>query len=700
MSLLPGRWDEQVVDRIVAEARGIPLARVELPKESTPTEYAGGFGLPRAAPVNDRVRAAHVGRIAGLPPETRRLLLTAAAEPTGDPVLLWRAAERLGLSAAAASSAVALGLIVISDRVAFSHPTVRSTVYWDATHDERCAVHRALSDATDPLTDPDRRAWHAARGAQGPDEGIAEDLERSAARARVRGGLAAAAAFMSRSAELTPDPVRRRERALHAARAARAAGSPDDALRLLSMVEAGPVDERRQGELDLLRAQIAFATKRGRDTASLFLRAARQLEPHDVELARDTYLEAISAAMFAGPQDAGGQAEMSRAALDAPPAPHPPRPVDLLLDGTATRIALGHAAGVDILRTALAAFRDPGLPEPDGLRWLWMAGATAVGLWDQEGWDELSGTYLKLTGRTGQTAALPLALTMRTVMHTCVGELDLASALVEKAQLVSEAVGTPPPLYGALLLAAWQGHEAEVARLSRTAEAEALRRGEGNGPVMGNLARAVVADSTGRYQDALATAREAGRGSRPLEVGGATWALSEFIEAAARAGAPDEAADALRRLTEVTGPSGTNWALGVEARALALVGGTDEAEDRYREAIDRLSRTRLRGDLARTHLLYNEWFRRERRRQTARTQLRTAYDLFTTMGMTAFAARSARELQAAGMTVTMPRPSPRANSWHRRARSSDWSATASPTPRSGPGCSSAPALSNGTFRRS
>ncbi|KOV74060.1 hypothetical protein ADL02_38250 [Streptomyces sp. NRRL WC-3723] len=653
-SLLPGRWDDRVIERIVAEARGIPLALVELSKESPPTEYAGGFGIPRARPLTDRIQAAFASRIKGLPATTRQLLLLAAADPTGQAVLLWRAAEKLGVDMAAASPAVAIGLISIGDQVTFAHPTVRSTAYWEATHDERLAVHRALANVTDPLADPARRAWHAAQGAPGPNEQVAAALERSAERAKERGALASAAAFMSRAVELTPDPGLRRKRALIGARAAHAAGSPDSALRLLSVVEAGADDERMQGELKLLRAQIAFATERGNDAPILLLQAARQIETHNVSLARETYLEAISAAMFAGPLAyGGGQLEAARAALTAPPAVYPPRPVDLLLDGTAARIARGHAAGVTTLQEALAAFRDPGLPDVDGLRWLWMAGSTAVGLWDQESWDDLSGKYLQLVRRNGQTAALPLALTMRIVMYVHTGELALASSLVDEVNLVSEAVGTPPPLYGALQLSAWQGNAAEVARLSRAAEAEALRRGEGNGLVLSSLAKAIVANGTGRYHDALTAAREASKERQPLEVGGATWALVEGIEAAARVGDFAEATDAHQRLVDVTAPSGTEWALGVEARARALLGEGDhtEAETHYREAIERLARTRVRSDLARTHLLYGEWLRRKRRRQAARQQLRTAHELFTSMGMNAFAERSARELRATGEVV-------------------------------------------------
>ncbi|UXY20380.1 AAA family ATPase [Streptomyces cynarae] len=651
-SVLPGRWDEQVLERIVAEARGNPLALLELPKESTPTELAGGFGVPRARPVTDRLRATYTRRISELPPDTRKFLLAAAADPTGEPALLWRATERLGISVAAATPAVASGLIEIAERVRFFHPMIRSTVYWAASCEERRGTHRVLAAVTDPATDPDRRVWHAAHGAEGPDERIAVELERSAGRARTRGGLAAASAFMARAVELTPNAARRQERALAAARATHEAGAPDAALKLLSIVEAGPSDERRRTEVDLLRAQIAFTTDRGSEAPLLLLKAARRLEKHDVLLARDTYLEAINAAMFAGPLAyGGGQLEAAEAARSAPPGMNPPRPADLLLDGTATRLIEGHAAGVPTLRRALDAFRDPDLADTEGLRWLWLAGVTAVGLWDHEAWSRLSARHLDLARRAGQTMVLPLALTMRIASNVFAGDLSAAASLAEEVRTVSEAVGTPTPLYGALLLSAWQGREAECLNLTKVAAAEAARRGEGNGPVASAWARALLFNSLGRYKEALAAAREAVAEHQLLEIGVATWLLSECVEAAARYGKPEHAAPALRRLEEVTRPSGTDWSLGMEARSRALMSGSKEAEGHYREAIDRLGRTSVRGELARAHLLYGEWLRRGRRRQAARDQLRRAGDLFTEMGMDAFAQRAERELLATGESI-------------------------------------------------
>ncbi|MEV1066434.1 LuxR C-terminal-related transcriptional regulator [Streptomyces sp. NPDC050263] len=650
-SVLPGPWDEHVLGRIVAETRGNPLALLELPKMSTPVELAGGFGLPSARPVSDRIQAAYLQTIAGLPREARRYLLAAAADPTGEPALLWRAAEQLGIDIEASGPAVAAGLVKIGERVTFFHPMVRSAVYWAASPEERRGTHRALADVTDPGADPDRRAWHAAHGAFGPDEAVAAELERSAGRARTRGGVAATAAFMTRAADLTPDPARRQERALAAARAAHEAGNPDIALRLLSIVEAGPLDERRRGEVDLVRALIAFTTNRGSEAPVLLLKAASRLAPHDVALARETYLEVINAAIFAGPQAYGDQRyEVARAARSLP-TPHPPRPADLLLDGIAERIVEGHAGAVPGLRLALRACRGPGLSPQDGLRWLWLICVTAVGVWDHETMSVLTARHLELARNAGQATALPLALTMRCVVHVLDGELAKAAALAEEAQTVSEAVGTAAPIYGALFVAAWRGREAECIDLSKRAGEGASRRGEGVGPVVSGWGRAVLYNSLGRYAEAAEAAATATREYPRLEMGIPTWSLVEYIEATARQGTPGPALAALDRLVEVTQPSGTDWALGIEARSRALLSEGTEAEGHYLKAIDRLSRTSVRGELARARLLYGEWLRRERRRQAAREQLRMAHELFVAMGMEGFAQRAIRELAATGENV-------------------------------------------------
>jgi DNA-binding CsgD family transcriptional regulator len=651
-SALPGPWDDRVLDRIVAETRGNPLALLELSKESTPAELAGGFGLPGAGTLTARIQELYQQRIVRLPPQTRRLLLVAAAEPGGDPSLLWRAADRLAIGIEAATPAASAGLVQIDDRVRFHHPLVRSAVYWAASPQERRRVHRVLAEATDPEADADRRAWHAAQGTRGPDEEVAALLERSAGRAEARGGLAAAAAFLARAVELTPDPVRRQKRALAAAQAAYQAGTPDAALRLLSVVEAGPLDGRLRGEVDLLRARITFAVVRGNDAAPLLLKAARQMEAHDIMLARETYLDAVSAVMFAGPlASGGGQLEAAEAASSVPPPEGHPLPSVLLLDGLTAVITQGHDVGVPRLRAAVKAFAAPDLSVDEGLRRLWHAALAAGMIWDYESWDLLATRHVELTAQAGHAAMRPFALSTRASVDVFAGEIKAAAELVEEVKTVSDAVRISYPAYVALMVAAWQGREADHSGLKHMVDTEARSRGEGVALIMSGWTQALLYNSLGRHEEALVAAVSAAdHPQREVSVV-VGWALVEYLEAAVRCGSPDRAEGAFRRLCELTGPSGTDWAKGIEARSRALISSSGAAEDSFREAVERLRRTPIRGELARTHLLYGEWLRRERRPRDARKQLSIAHESFTAMGMDAFARRAGRELLATGEKV-------------------------------------------------
>jgi DNA-binding CsgD family transcriptional regulator len=572
----------------------------------------------------------------------------AAAEPVGDPALLWRAAERLGIRIDTCAPLETAGLLEVDSQVRFRHPLVRSAVCRASSGEERRGVHRALAEATDPDADPDRRAWHAAQAAAGPDEDVAADLERSAGRAQDRGGLAAAAVFLERAAVLTPEPARRVERTLAAAHAVHQSGAPTAALRLLTVAEAGPLDKVQRARVDLLRSQIALMTTRGREAPPMLLRAARQLEPLDPALSRRTYLDALLAAMFAGSFGApGGVREVAEAARSAPPAPQPPSAADLLLDGLAVRFTDGYAVGLPPLRRALAAFREPGLTTEE-LGWLWLARITAGHMWDEETLDTAS--HVRLARESGALMTLPLALAVRIGAHVLVGELADAATLVDELESVSAVTENPIPPYGALLLAAWRGQEAEATALFEATTAEAVRRGEGFGLTVAGCAQAVLLNSIGRYEEAFATAGRAAE--QPPAMGVEPWGvLAETVEAAVRTGRTEQAADALARLTGVTGVSGSDWALGIQARCRAQLSDGAPAEDAHREAVDRLGRTRIRGELARAHLLYGEWLRRERRRFDAREQLRTAHELFGSMGMAAFARRAAQELVATGETV-------------------------------------------------
>ena len=649
-SVIPGRLDEPVRDRIIAESGGNPLALLELPHGVTVAELAGGFGVAGPLALAGRIEQSFLRRIAQLPELTQRVMLVAAAEPLGDPALLWRAAGRLGIGADAAAAAEADGLLTVGRRVIFRHPLVRSAVYQAAPAGERRIAHRALAEATDAGTDPDRRAWHRAQAAAGPEEDLAVELERSAGRAQARGGLAAAAAFLARAAELTPEPARRAQRALAAAQATHQAGTPDVALELLSTAELGPLDSLQLAQVKLLRAEIAFAVSRGSEVPPLLLAAAKLLEPLDVGLARETYLESMWAAMFVGRLASGaGLLEVAQAACAAPASPQPPRGADLLLDGWATLLTQGYPAGTPTLKLAVSVFRSGSLSTEEGLRWLQLACRTAVDLWDDDAWEALSIHHVTLARDAGMLSELPIALNTRVGVHLNAGELAAAASLVDEVEMIIEATGSQIVPYGAVGLAAWQGREAPATELFEASMKEVLRRGEGVGLTAIAWARAQLYNSLGRYAEALAAAEQASE--HPEELFFSTWGLVELIEAAARSGKRQRAADALQRLTESTRACGTDWALGIETRSQALLSDGEVADRLYREAIDRLGRTRVRGALARAHLLYGEWLRRQNRRLDAREQLRTAHQMFASMRADGFAERAARELRATGERV-------------------------------------------------
>jgi hypothetical protein len=477
-SVLGVPLDERVRERLVAETRGNPLALLELPRGLTPAELAGGFGLLDAPGLSGRIEDSFRRRLAGLSADTQRLLLVAAAEPVGDPVLVWQAAGRLGIGLKAAADTD--GLLAIGTRVTFRHPLVRSSVYRAASASERQTVHRALAEATDPEMDPDRRAWHRAQAAFEPDEEVAAELERSAGRAQARGGLAAAAAFLERAAGLTVEPARRCERALAAAQAKYKAGAFDAALGLVGIAESGPLDGLRRAQVDVLRAQIAFAASHGDDAPPLLLKAARRLELLDVSLARETYLDALDAATFAGRlAKGGGPLEVAEAIRAAPHSRKPPRAPDLLLDGFAVLITDGHRAAAPILRKALSAFRSDEVSSEESLRWLWLAYTAAGLLWDYESWDALSARFVQLARDAGALTVLPLALTTRAGAHLFAGEGTMAASLAHEVLAVNEAIGTNLGPYPVLTVFAFQGREAEASELIEVATKNVAGRGEG-----------------------------------------------------------------------------------------------------------------------------------------------------------------------------------------------------------------------------
>lgn len=656
-SALLGPVDDRVIDRIVAETRGNPLALLELPRGFTQAELSAGFALQGSRLLSERIEESYRRRLELLDQRTQQLLLAAAAEPLGDPVLLWRAAARLGIEVAAAGRASSAGLLETGTRVRFPHPLLRSAIYWAASAEQRRTVHRALAEATDVDGDPDRHAWHRAQAAAVPDEDIATELERSADRAQARGGPAAAAAFLERAAELTPNSARRAGRTLTAARAAHQAGEPDTALRLLSIAAAGPPDQALRAQVEELRAQVAFATNGGSDAVASFLRAAAQFQTFDTGRARDNYLDAMAAAMSAaGPEERDdGRSQVARAARAAPPSTQRPRPSDLLLDGLTSRFADGYSGAMPTMREALRAFMGVELSAAQAHRWLWLAHSTAADTWDEDTWAALPARQLELAHDSGSIAALPVALWMGIVTNVLTGALAAAGSQIAELEKVNEATRSRLAPYAPLMLAAWTGRETEAVALIDATHAELARRGEGIGSAYTGWLAALLYNALGKYELALAAAH-------PIclnlgEFGTATWgALVETIEAATRCGQSDLGTRALHRLTSMTQASGTNWALGLEARSRALLRTDPSADSDYQEALARLTQTRIRGELARTHLLYGEWLRRQRQGIDARHHLRTAHHIFTTIGAEAFASRAARELKAAGATVRKRTP--------------------------------------------
>jgi DNA-binding CsgD family transcriptional regulator len=650
-SVLTWPVDVRVREQIVTETRGNPLALLELPLAITPAELAGGFGLPRAVPLTGRIEESFRRRLEALPAETRCLLQLAAADPTGEPSLVWRAADRLAIGTDAATAAVEAGLIEFGARVRFRHPLVRSAAYRSASLPERQGVHRALAEITDPRADPDRRAWHVAQATPGPDEDVAQELERSAGRAQARGGLAAAAAFLERAALLTPEPARRLQRLLAAARAMRDAGALDAALGLLVTVEAGPLDAGSAAQVDHLRGQIAFDQRRVGDAARLLLSAARRLEPIDANSAREAHLEALGAALWASdPVDPAGLVEAAEAARAAPSGPDPPRVVDVLLDAFALRLTEGYAAAAPTLTRALELFfaLDPGTDEAS--RWLWLTGGRAgaiiaLELSDDESWHRLAARQVQFARDTGALVHLQLALNLLAWTHLVFGELSTAAQLFEEDRLIGEATGNPPIAHAELMLAAWRGQEAAASELI---EATLSATTGGLGVVSATYATAVLDNGLGRH-DAARDAASRAFESDPVAYGPVI--VPELAEAASRTGDVAMVRAALEWLSERTRVTPSEWALGIEARVRALLCEGDAAEALYRESITRLRRTRVRVELARGHLLYGEWLRRERRRIDAREQLRTAYEMLRTMGIDAFAERARRELSATGGTA-------------------------------------------------
>ena len=640
---LHGPLDAAVREQIIAESHGNPLALIELPR----TWLAGGFGVPASRGVDNKIEHSYAQRLLALPADTQILVLAAAAEPQGDPVLLERAAAALGVDMAAAGPAVDAALLTVGGRVEFAHPLVRSAAYRSAVPDDLRRVHGALATATDPQRDPDRRAWHRARATAGTDDAVAADLERSAGRAQARGGVAAAAAFLERAAALSPDPGERARRTLAAADAKQLAGAPEAALTLLAAAVAGPLGDLESAMARRLKGQIALDLRRPGEAVPFLLDAAGRLESIDPGLARTTYLEALRAGQISG----GSGREVLHLAAEAArnmPPPSAPDAFDLLVAGLAVRFTAGYAASVALLKRAIGALRDDAGRGEQDARWPGFGRAVPLDLFDDEAGHIICTRSVELARERGALGVLPLALNYLSAVRSFEGDLDAAAALVDESDAIADATGATRVEWAKLPLAGFRGNEAAFFELADSCEAPAIARGDAVVLTFGQYARALLYNGLGNYEAAAPVAQSA---SARDELTVSVRSLPELVEATARCNRSEDAIAALERLTERTQAAGTPLALGIEARSRALLSDGPVADELYREAVERLGSCRLAPDCARAHLLYGEWLRRERRRVDAREQLRAAYHQFASMGMEAFAERARHELMATGEHV-------------------------------------------------
>jgi DNA-binding CsgD family transcriptional regulator len=635
-SVVPGRLDPAVRDRVVAETQGNPLALIELPRGLNVGQLAGGFGLPDPQQLSNRLEDSFARRARALPLPAQRALLLVAADPIGAAPVLRRAARALGLSLEDdARAAEADGLISLAGQARFRHPLVRSAIYRSAVARDRRLAHAALAGALDADEDRDRRAWHLAHGSTSPDDGVAAELERSAERAKSRGGPAAAAAFLELAATFTSDAGHRARLTIASAESKYDAGALHQAAALLDGLDPARLADADRALLDLIRARILFTRRGSGETVVLLTAAAQRLESVNAGLARATYLHAFSAGSFLGREVTVGQwLDLGRAAAAAPPPAGRPDSSDLLLDGLARQLTTGYGASLEPVRQALAQLAAPEGDSP--IEVLWMACCAAIVIWDDASWNTLAGQFVAEGYRTGALVHLLAAVQMRAIACVLAGDFAEAAAQVAQKDLLTAIIG---PTHGGdsarAFLAAWRGEDAPAVTAGPTWGFEAD---------VTSYATAVRCNAIGRYQDAMEAAQVF------LVDANGRWApaLPELVEAAVRCEQLELARQAADQLAATTSVSGTHWATGIECLCRALLADDEAAEQYFTEAIDHLDRTRIVTSLARAALLYGEWLRRQGRRSDARDQLRAARKMFATMGAEAFTERAERELRATG----------------------------------------------------
>ena len=625
----------------------------------TADQLAGRSPLPQRLPVGRRMQAHFLRQVRMLPPAARSLLLLASAASSDDPAALWRAAALLGLAPDAADPVAAQDIVSLDPRVAFRHPLIRSAVYEGARPGDRRRVHDAWATIAGRDGYPDQAAWHRAAATVVPDEDVAAELESSAGRAERRGGFVAQAAFLTRAAELTPEAQDRAVRLFAAAAAHLVAGDGALAEALLDRAEPGLAAAGLQVAAQRLRASIAVFFSRHKAAPAILLGAVAVIDPPDIPLIREMLFEAMQAVLVARQYTTGTTpVEVAHAALRAPRDPaRAATSTDLLLDGFATRIAIGYPPGVPLLRAALAALFADGQPAPAGIPATILGWFAADDLWEDRGRRAMLDRAEAVQRRHGALGALRITLAGLTTAEVWAGRPAEAEARYLEAAEISTSIGVPQPATTGVLLElrAWQGREEEARALAEMTAQWGQQRGAAVLEVFALFGLTVLEIGLGRYPEAL------GWGVRIYDddpPGFGNRILPEIVEAGVRGGDRATAQAALARLAGRATASGTSWALGMLARSRALLARAAEAEAPYREAIAQLAETSVRTELARAHLLYGEWLRRQKRRGDARSQLRTACEMFDAMGAAAFARRTRAELLATGDSLRQPAERP------------------------------------------
>jgi DNA-binding CsgD family transcriptional regulator len=647
--VVAGTLDTEVARRVVAETRGCPLALTELAVDLSSEQLAGAGVLPAPLPISGRLETHFLRHVRALPADTQTLLLIAAAEPSGDPALLWNAAAALGVAADAADAAEKAGLLVIHTGVEFRHPLIRSAVYGSAAPPERRRVHAALAALTDATTEPTRRVWHLAAAAVGPDESVAAELERCASDAHDRGRYAEEAALLSRAAELTSDSRLRATRMLAAAQTHLVAGAPHAAETLLQLAKPHLDGPLVNAQAQRLQAALNSFTLPN-EIPSVLLAAATALEALDVRLSRATYVEAIEACLVSCQLTKGTTPiAVARAALAAPASPDPePTLADIMLEGFATRLAVGFVNAVPMLREGVARLTTHDASASGFSRWAVLGNNAAAELWDVDAYRTMLQRMEHTERERGALDSLRITLGGLGHSEMWAGRFGSAEAYHSQASELALALGADAFVWEMLKveLFAWQGDDVKTRRTAKLLTGDLVKTsGAGVAVNLALIALTILEMAQGHYAEALASAWQLYEHDFPPH---GNQVLAEIVEAGVRGGNQDAAEAAFARLSERAGASATPWALGLLARSEALLADDGTAEPSYQGAVAHLSATPVRTDLARAHLLYGEWLRRQKRRLDARAELKTAYDMFATMGANAFAERARVELAATG----------------------------------------------------